>query len=112
MQKKIGFALGGLGGFNAHGVGFLQTASKLGVKPAIISCTSGMVAWTARWLNGEDLEPLLLKQIEERLRVSNSAGVFSAKFEASGLEFFVRRGTRISRELRSTEVLAWTQLNR
>jgi hypothetical protein len=61
----IGFALGGLGGFNGYGVGFLQAARKLGVKPSVITCTSGMIAWVARWLDGEDLEPLLMEQIRE-----------------------------------------------
>ncbi len=64
-EDNVGFALGGLGGFNAHGVGFLQAARKLGVKPTIITCTSGMVAWVARWLDGEDLEPLIMTQIQE-----------------------------------------------
>jgi hypothetical protein len=67
-EGYVGFALGGLGGFNAHGVGFLQAARKLGVKPAIITCTSGMVAWTARWLDGEDLEPLIMAQIQENTK--------------------------------------------
>ena len=64
-QGYIGFALGGLGGFNAYGVGFLQAARKLGVKPSFITCTSGMIAWVARWLDGEDLEPSLTTQIQE-----------------------------------------------
>ncbi|HYD31706.1 MAG TPA: hypothetical protein VEB64_12750 [Azospirillaceae bacterium] len=62
---KVGFALGGLGGFNAHGVGFLQAARKLGVTPSMITCTSGMIGWTARWLDGEDLEPQLMEQVRE-----------------------------------------------
>lgn len=63
VAGKVGFALGGLGGFNAHGVGFLQAARKLGVQPSIITCTSGMIGWVAEWLEGKDLEPDLLKQI-------------------------------------------------
>ncbi len=61
----IGFALGGLGGFNAYGVGFLQAARNLGVKPSIITCASGMIGWVARWLDGDDLEDLLKAQIQE-----------------------------------------------
>jgi hypothetical protein len=62
---RIGFALGGLAGFNAHGVGFLLAAHKLEVKPAIITCTSGMVIWTAKWLAGKDLERELQQQITD-----------------------------------------------
>ena len=75
---NVGFALGGLGGFNAHGVGFLQAARKLGVKPAIITCTSGMVEWTARWLDGEDLEPLILEQIREDNKFPPSLDLLNA----------------------------------
>jgi hypothetical protein len=75
----IGFALGGLGGFNGYGVGFLQAARTLGVKPAIITCTSGMIAWVARWLDGEDLEPLLLAQIQESTKFPPSLEVRTSK---------------------------------
>jgi hypothetical protein len=62
------FAFGGLGGFNAHGVGFLEAARLLGVRPSIITCTSGMIDWVARWLDGEDLLPRLQKQIDRSNR--------------------------------------------
>ena len=62
---KIAFAFGGLGGFNAHGVGFLQAAKELGVVPEIISCTSGMIGWVADWIAGKDLEKLISEQIIE-----------------------------------------------
>jgi hypothetical protein len=65
---KCAFAFGGLGGFNAHGVGFLDAARKLDVRPSIITCTSGMIDWVARWLDGEDLLPLLRKQVERSNR--------------------------------------------
>ncbi len=64
-QGKAGFAVGGLGGFNAYGVGFLQAARQLQVTPDIITCSSGMIAWAARWLDGEDLEPLILEKCEQ-----------------------------------------------
>src|SRR3974390_1066211 len=67
-KDKIGFALGGLGGFNAFGCGFLQAARQLTVTPDIITCTSGMIGWLAKWLDGEDLESLILKQYQEDTR--------------------------------------------
>jgi hypothetical protein len=65
---KVGFALGGLAGFNAYGVGFLQAARELQVTPDIITCTSGMIEWAARWLDGEDLRPLILERCREDTR--------------------------------------------
>jgi hypothetical protein len=62
-SNKVAFALGGLGGFNGHGVGFLQAARELGVKPAIITCTSGMIGWTAEWLDNQDLLPSSLSDL-------------------------------------------------
>jgi hypothetical protein len=53
--KHIGFALGGLAGSNAHGIGFLHAARAFGVKPDLISCTSGMIYWLCRWLEQGDL---------------------------------------------------------
>ena len=54
QRKSIAFALGGLAGANAHGMGFLSAARKLGVEPDIVSCTSGMIYWYWRWLEGDD----------------------------------------------------------
>lgn len=73
-KGKVGFALGGLGGFNAYGVGFLQAARQLQVAPDIITCTSGMIAWAARWLDGEDLEPLILEKCQQETRFPPSLG--------------------------------------
>ena len=61
----VAFALGGLGGLNAHGVGFLEAARALNVEPSIISCTGGMITWVADWLEGKPLLPSL----EEHLRL-------------------------------------------
>ncbi|WP_156912782.1 hypothetical protein [Methylocaldum szegediense] len=55
-QRSIAFALGGIGGSNAHGVGFLHAAAKEGIRPTYLSCTSGMIYWTWRWLEDCDLE--------------------------------------------------------
>ncbi|MEI6558318.1 MAG: hypothetical protein WCO00_07900 [Rhodospirillaceae bacterium] len=61
----VAFALGGLGGLNAHGVGFLEAARALNVEPTIISCTGGMITWVADWLEGKPLLP----RLEEHLRL-------------------------------------------
>jgi hypothetical protein len=50
MSTRIGFALGGLSGNNAHGAGFLHAALTTGVAPEVISCTSGQIYWVYRYL--------------------------------------------------------------
>lgn len=62
-KREVAFALGGLGGSNAHGVGFLHAASKADIKPSLISCTSGMIYWTWRWLEGADLKEELEHEV-------------------------------------------------
>lgn len=67
---KVAFALGGLAGNNAHGAGFLQAALKRGIDPSIISCTSGQIYWTYRYLQarrdpGGDLRRILEHDVEE-----------------------------------------------
>jgi hypothetical protein len=64
-SKNIAFALGGIGGSNAHGAGFLHAARKVGVVPTHLSCTSGMIYWTWRWLEGHDLEQEFRKSIDD-----------------------------------------------
>ena len=49
-RRTVGFALGGLAGNNAHGAGFLQAALDADVVPDMISCTSGQIRWTFRYL--------------------------------------------------------------
>ena len=49
-SPQIAFALGGLGGFNAHGVGFLDAALKENITPDLISCSSGQIYWSWRYL--------------------------------------------------------------
>ncbi|MEH6471978.1 MAG: hypothetical protein V7752_12085 [Halopseudomonas sp.] len=58
-QSSIAFALGGLGGFNAHGVGFLKASLDQGIEPQLISCSSGQIFWTWRYLmqKNNELDP-------------------------------------------------------
>jgi len=52
-QANLAFALAGLGGFNAHGAGFLAAARDKNVVPDLITATSGQIAVLAAYLNGE-----------------------------------------------------------
>jgi len=54
------FALAGLGGFNAHGAGFLAAASKCGVVPDLVTATSGQIVVLADWLQHKNLEESLV----------------------------------------------------
>jgi hypothetical protein len=54
-MKGDAFALAGLGGFNAHGAGFLAAASKHQWVPDLITATSGQVLLLAEWLRGKNL---------------------------------------------------------
>lgn len=64
-QSNITFALGGIGGSNGHGAGFLHAAQKAGKKPTHLSCTSGMIYWTWRWLEGHDLEQEFRESVDD-----------------------------------------------
>lgn len=77
-NRKIAFALGGLAGNNAHGAGFLQASLESGVRPDLISCTSGQIYWVYLYLkalrNNQDdvtskiapnLRSVLLDEIED-----------------------------------------------
>jgi hypothetical protein len=44
------FALAGLGGFNAHGAGFLTAASACEVVPDLVTATSGQIVVLVAWL--------------------------------------------------------------
>lgn len=48
---EIAFSLGGVGGNNGFGAGFLQQAIDSSVVPQIIACTSGQVYWVAEYLS-------------------------------------------------------------
>ena len=53
MATDTAFALAGLGGFNAHGAGFLQAARDNGVRPHLATVTSGQILVLAAFLEGE-----------------------------------------------------------
>jgi hypothetical protein len=57
---SVAFALAGLGGFNAHGAGFLAASTKWGVKPDLVTVTSGQIAVLADWLQAKDLRASLI----------------------------------------------------
>lgn len=71
QEHTVAFAMGGLAGNNSHGAGFLQAALERGVRPVMISCTSGQILWVSRYLqlqNGEpgpDLREMLRNDIRE-----------------------------------------------
>jgi len=48
------FALAGLGGFDAHGAGFLAAAKAWGIQPELVTATSGQILVLADWLRGAD----------------------------------------------------------
>ncbi len=58
--KTLAFALAGLGGFNAHGAGFLAAARDQAVVPDLVTATSGQIIVFAEWLRGTDLKSLLI----------------------------------------------------
>jgi len=49
----LAFALAGLGGFNAHGAGFLQAARDSDVRPDLVTATSGQIVVLAAYLAGK-----------------------------------------------------------
>ena len=51
-ETKLAFALAGLGGFNAHGAGFLQAARDNKVEPDLVTATSGQIVVLAAYLKG------------------------------------------------------------
>jgi hypothetical protein len=59
-KTKTAFALAGLGGFDAHGAGFLSAASKCGIVPDMVTASSGQIIVLAEWLQGKDLEASLV----------------------------------------------------
>ena len=59
------FALAGLGGFNAHGAGFLTAARKHQWVPDLITATSGQILLVAEWLRGNNLRTSLIDSQRE-----------------------------------------------
>ncbi|WP_198350989.1 hypothetical protein [Flavisphingomonas formosensis] len=52
-RMKTAFALAGLGGFNAHGAGFLEAARANAYQADLITATSGQIVVLAAFLGGE-----------------------------------------------------------
>ena len=81
-KPVIAFALGGLGGFNAHGAGFLKAALEEKVSPQLISCTSGQIYFVWRYLlerDGID-DPLSKTAAKVDLRKDIEQAAKSSKF--------------------------------
>lgn len=53
MTIDTAFALSGLGGFNAHGAGFLQAARDNDYRPKLVTATSGQILILANYLAGK-----------------------------------------------------------
>jgi hypothetical protein len=66
MGRTLAFALAGLGGFNAHGAGFLTAARELNVRPDLVTATSGQIVVLGEWLRGTDLKAFLVKPDEPK----------------------------------------------
>ncbi|MCA0436039.1 MAG: hypothetical protein M9891_17675 [Austwickia sp.] len=68
-SPRIALALGGLSGSNAFGAGVLEAAFDLGVRPAMISATSGQIGWVhaylARAAGGRSLRAVLHEVIAQ-----------------------------------------------
>jgi hypothetical protein len=91
---RLAFALAGLGGFNAHGAGFLAAASKWGIKPELVTATSGQILVLADWLAGRDLRAQLISPeqregplAQARTVVFGYPGVFRPAYAEALLRF-------------------------
>ena len=63
---RLAFALAGLGGFNAHGAGFLQAARDNEIEPDLVTATSGQIVVLAAYLKGaKDLKKGLIDRALE-----------------------------------------------
>lgn len=71
-DPQVAFAIGGLGGNNAFGAGFLQAALDNDVKPAMITCTSGQIWWVSKYVQAIEQKPVpidyLRKDMEEFIK--------------------------------------------
>ena len=83
MGLELAFALAGLGGYNAHGAGFLDATKQLKLKPDLITATSGQIIVLSEWLRGGDLKALLIDSNRARgplgtlmTAVSGDPGIF------------------------------------
>ena len=83
-QTRTAFALAGLGGFNAHGAGFLEAARANAYEPDLITATSGQIVVLASYLRGEPdlkkglIDPALANDplAQWKVAVFGYAGVF------------------------------------
>lgn len=92
--RQVAFALGGLAGGNAFGAGFLTAAQQAGVHPSAITCTSGMIVWTAHYLAGHDLRETLREMLAAMPRAPEGAPAFSNQWLlAKGLPGVFRPAT-------------------
>jgi hypothetical protein len=82
MAKDLAFALAGLAGFNTHGAGFLTAAGQLGVKPDIVTATSGQIVVLGEWLRGTDLKTFLIDPNQPRGPIGT---LFTACFGDPGI---------------------------
>jgi hypothetical protein len=66
---EAAFALGGFGGNNFHGLGFLHAAQEQNIRPQMISCTSGQIDIVWKYLLANQ------NRLEERYGVNDLAGL-------------------------------------
>jgi hypothetical protein len=108
---RIAFALAGLGGFNAHGAGFLQAARDNDVVPDLVTATSGQIVVLEAYLRGvadlkeglvdPDIEHNPLAQLQIALFGYNGvfepataeaiARLFRPPYFGFGIDFFADR---------------------
>ena len=100
MYRDVAFALAGLGGFNAHGAGFLTAASELDVRPRMITVTSGQIVVLAAWLRNLDLKEELIKPDSAeglfgtlRILLKGMPGVFRPAFREGFARWFTWPGS-------------------
>lgn len=94
-SSDVAFALAGLGGFNAHGAGFLAAATEAGVTPDIVTATSGQIFVLSEWIKGRDMRAVVVAPEAERDRFAQARvaltglrGVFAPAYaEAVGRWF-------------------------
>ena len=69
---RLAFALAGLGGFNAHGAGFLQAARDNEMEPDLVTATSGPNRQLPNSSLGNFLDSGLGNALTEAKKVINS----------------------------------------
>jgi hypothetical protein len=92
-KASVAFALGGLGGFNAHGAGFLDAATHCEVIPDLVTATSGQIVILAQWLMGRDLRKASINPELEHNRLAQLAVAVGGEpgvFQPAYLQAFKR----------------------